>query len=157
MAAKEFLNQTQLAERFGLDRITVRTRLKEAGIEPTKKAGGREYLYELTPEIEQAIYPDERADYEAERARKTRYDADLRELELAQRRGELIDRREVRDELQTIFTRLYQKLVNQLPRELSGALFRAESPEHCVAVLQKATAKIFSDLREEHEKLLTGK
>lgn len=153
--AKEFLNQSDLAIRYDIDRMTLRARLREAGIEGTKK--GRDTMYEITPELEDAILPEARADYEAERARKTKLDADLRELSYRERLGELVEKRQIQDELQTIFTKLYQKLVNQQPRELSGALYRAESPEHCQAVLMKATAKIFNDLREEHAKLIGDK
>lgn len=150
--AKELLNQSQLADRFDLDRITVRTRLREAGI-VGKRGKHREILYDPA-EVADVLQPQADADYERERALKTRIERETKELDLRERRGELVERREIQNDLQQIFAKLYQKTVNQLPRELSGALYRAESPEHCQAVLQKSLAQIFTELREEHESLL---
>lgn len=153
---KETLNIDQLALKFDLNRRTVRERLRDAGMEG--KPGPRNSrLFEITEALEEILLPEARADYERERAGKVQVERQLKELELKERRGELIDRRQIADGLQQIFTKLYQKLVNQQPRELSGALYRAESPEHCQIVLQKATAKIFSDLREEHAAILGEK
>lgn len=150
---KELLNQSQIAAKYNVDRATARQRLTDAGI--VSVAGShREKLYEVTPELEQAMVPDAVADYEVERAGKMKAERELKEMELAERRGELVEIAVVRNDLGRVFQKLIQKLETQLPYEISGALFKAESPEQCLTILRRSISGVFQDVRKEHEEYL---
>jgi len=154
MANKKLYNQTELSKYFGIDRATLRLRLEEAGIEPVKKGTHRELLYEMTPELEAAITPDSKTLYAREKAEKTALERQLKEIELAERRGELVKVKVIKDDLQRMFQKLVQKLETQMPYEIAGALFKAESAEQCQAILRRTVSGIFQDLRKEHEQYL---
>lgn len=148
----ELLSISQLAARFELDRATVRKRLDAAGIKPVRERA-KEKLFDVATATE-AIEIQEVSNYELARARKVELEAELKELYLQRERGELVAIRDVREDLQKIFQRLFQRLAVQAPKELAGALFKAESAAQVEEVLRKHNGKIFSDIRRDHQSYL---
>lgn len=88
---------------FGHDRRTISSRLRQLGIKP-EHDGGRY----STKQICAAIY----GDYELERIRKIREEADNFALDNAQTRRELIDLAALCRETEPIFTLLKQRVMN---------------------------------------------
>lgn len=152
--AKKLLNQSELATLFDLDRITVRSRLREGGIEG-KPGKYRELLYD-PDEVKAVLESKEDEDYERERARKTRFDADLRELELQKQRAELLPVYEVREQVQKIIQRLYQTFAIQQPKTIAARCAKAKSAAEVEKILREVASKAFADLRRDHAKMLEG-
>ncbi len=148
----EKLNITELSKRFGLDRATIKTRLDEGGAKG--KRSGNQVLYDLA-EVASLIESDHDLLYDRERALKTKIERETKELDLKERRGELVEIKTVRDDLGRMFQKLIQKLETQMPYEIAGALFKAESPEQCQTILRRTISGIFQDVRKEHEGYLT--
>lgn len=148
----KLLNQSELALLYDLDRATVRTRLKDAGVVGTP-GKHRELLYD-PDEAKAALESDSDEDYERERARKTRFDADLRELELQKQRAELLPVYEVREQMQKIIQRLYQTFAIQQPKTIAARLAKAKTPAEVEKILRESASKTFADLRRDHVKML---
>jgi transcriptional regulator with XRE-family HTH domain len=146
---EELLSISALAERFGLDRETVRKYLKDVAPVRSEK---RLKLYRLQ-DAEQLLTATVDEDLESAKRRRAIADAALAELKLEEKQGELVSAREVRDELQQLFTRLHQKLAVQYPREISGQLYKAETAAQIAEILRNGTTKIFNDLRSDYKSL----
>jgi hypothetical protein len=144
------LNISQLAERFELDRATVRSYLAEAGVKPRRETK-REKLYllaEVEPHLDNSSDP-----LKAARLRKLEQESDLLDLRLKRERGELVSIQEVGNEIQEIFKRLYQKLAVQYPREIAPQLYKAESSGQITDIMRHDMGRFFNELREDHTSL----
>lgn len=124
-----------MAKLFNLTERRVQQLSKE-GVIP-KDARGR---YELVPAVQGYVrYLQERAlgqqvpegaiDYHAEKARKTRAEADLAEMEAAARRGELVEAAVVDQAWQSVMREIQSKLLGQTPARIASLVIgeRAEA------------------------------
>lgn len=145
-------NITQLAKRFGLDRVTVAGRLEAADV-PWVRGKKQEKLYDLEAAAA-VIVTEADENYDQARARKVTIEADLKQLELDRERGSVVDVKTIREDIQRIMQRLFQRLAVQQPKELAQALFKSQSAPQAETILRKATSKVFEDLRRDHEKYL---
>ena len=84
-----------------------------------------------------------------ERARKTKAEADLAEMEVAKRRGELIDTVDVKEAWQSILTEVRANLLHNVPVRIAAAA-KAEDDEAALKSLVKA--EIVEALRVISEK-----
>lgn len=148
--AEELLSISKLAERFELDRATVRKRLAAASVAPRRETK-REKLYAVA-EVE-AYLSNVGDPLEAARLRKLQQESDLLELRLARERGELVSAQEVGDELQEVFKRLYQRLAVQYPREIAQQLYKAESPGQITDIMRHDMGRFFNEIREDYTSL----
>ncbi|SES66017.1 hypothetical protein [Paracoccus homiensis] len=142
-----------IAKLFNLTERRVQQLSKE-GVIP-KTAQGR---YELVPAVQGYVrYLQERAlgqqpaegaiDYHAEKARKTRAEADLAEMDAALRRGELIEAAMVGSSWQAVMREIQSKLLGQTPARIASLVIgeRAEGTikkiirAELVAVLEAAS------------------
>jgi hypothetical protein len=147
---EELLNISKLAERFDLDRATVRSYLAAAGVKP-RQVKKREKLY-LVAEVEP--YLDNSSDpLKAARLRKLEQESDLLDLKLKRERGELVLISEVGDEIQEVFKRLYQRLAVQYPREIAAQLYKAESPGQITDIMRHDMGRFFNEIREDYTSL----
>jgi hypothetical protein len=147
---EELLSISKLAERFELDRATVRKRLAAAGVKPRIETR-REKLFAVA---EAEAYLSDVADpLDAARLRKLEQESDLLDLRLARERGELAPVQEVGDELQEIFKRLYQKLAVRYPREIAAQLYKAESPGQITDIMRHDMGRFFNEIREDYTSL----
>ncbi|HWQ34875.1 MAG TPA: hypothetical protein VNQ79_18675 [Blastocatellia bacterium] len=149
---EELCSISRLAEYFDLDRATMRRRLDDAGKQPVS-ARAKEKLYRLS-DAEEAVAAADSSDLEAARLRKLNAEIRLKELEFERERGELVYVKDVRDDLQQIFHRLFQRTAVQLPREIASALFKAETSGEMAEILQRSLEKVFNDLRNDHQSYL---
>jgi DNA-binding transcriptional MocR family regulator len=138
---------SQLAKVTGLDRATVTKRLGD--IEVTGGAKGAK-TYSLADALP-ALIAGESTEMDEAKLRKVQAEAELKELEVEQERGELLPVKEVRDYLQDLFKRLQQRTVVQMPVAIASQLYKAESPAQISDTLQRELGRIFNDLRADHK------
>ena len=96
------LNLEQAAGEFGLDRKTLRKRIRQAGIEP-----GQDGKFSIRQMCEVVF-----GDLTTERLRKTRAERELLEIELAKTRNEVIHRERLFEFLQNIFIAVKSKITS---------------------------------------------
>jgi hypothetical protein len=145
-AQEELFSNSALAKRFHLDRATAAKRLSEAGVLPVKSsAKGKFYrLADAQPVLSRTKNP-----LDAQKLRKLEIEADLKELELQQERGDLVRTKEVRDQLQRIFAHLHQRIAMHYPKEISTQLYKAETSGQVEDILRTGLSKIFNELRTD--------
>ena len=130
--------------------------LSKEGVIPKAERG----RYELAPAVQGYIgYLQDRVapkgdegggiDYHVEKARKTKAEADIAEMEVAKRRGELIDTVDVKEAWQSILTEVRANLLHNVPVRIAAAA-KAEDDEAALKSLVKA--EIVEALRVISEK-----
>lgn len=151
MSEKQKYSITALSRKLKLDRGTIRERLAESGFEPVEQKKGKETLYELTADDLRSLGNDE---YEIERIRKTKLDADMKQLDLAIKSGEYGSVKEFTEIVQQIFGKLHKKLAVNLPNKLSNILHNANSAEEVTEILRREIGNEFEILRSDFKKYL---
>jgi len=151
MSEKQKYSITALSRKLKLDRGTIRERLAESGFEPVEKQKGKETLYELTSDEVRELGNDE---YEVERVRKTKIEADLKEIDLAVKQGTYGSVQEFTEIVQEIFKQLRKNLLIDLPKNTISRLYNANSETEATEILKNAVEKEFQALRRDWEKYL---
>lgn len=96
------------------------------------------------------------ADFQAERARLTRAQADLAEATLAQRRGELLDRGDVDAAVCAAFARVRARLLT-VPSKTAAECAAEGQPAACAEIVRQAIFDALTELSEtEIEALVAG-
>lgn len=149
-AEDALVNISQLAEQFEMDRATVRKRLKDL---PPAQVKGREKLYPRR-DAEAVLSAAENPGLDEAKRRKASIEAELLELKLRRERGDLLDVKEVRSELQEIFKRLHQYFCVHYPAEAAARLYKAESPAQIAEILQRDFGRTFNDFRGDYKSFL---
>lgn len=148
----KLLNLSQLEFRFNLNRATVRKRLQAAGIAPHTERE-KEKLFLLTPELEEVL-SESTEGMDAVRLRKETADAELKEIKVAEARGEMASVAEFTGVVQQIFGSLHKKLAVQLPKRLSLRLSKAATQNEIAQILAQEISKEFTELRNNHAQYL---
>jgi hypothetical protein len=151
MSEKQRYSVTALSKKLKLDRGTIRERLDEAGYVPIQKSNGKETLYELSSEELKNLGNDE---YDLERIRKIKAEADLKELDLATKRGEFGSVREFTEVTQKLFKSLHKKLGVDLAKKIARKLHNANSETEVAEILQDAINYEFKSIRADFTKYL---
>ena len=137
--------------------------LSKEGVIPKAERG----RYELAPAVQGYIAylqdrlapregdddPD-RIDYHLEKARKTKAEADMAEMEAAKMRGDLVDAIEMRDALELVMSEVKTKLLNNTPVRIAArtktekkeAKIKAIAKEEIAASLQALASTNPADL-----------
>lgn len=152
MAEQQILSISQLAFRFELDRATVRKRLQKAEIKPHSERE-KEKLYLLTPELEQVL-AETNDGLDATKLRKLDAEADLKEIEVQKRRGELVSVADFIEAVQTIFGAMHKQCVIKKPKQIAKKLLKAKDENQVVEILTGEYATIFDNLRSNHQEFL---
>jgi hypothetical protein len=107
------LNQSELALKYKISRNSVIEKLDQAGIHPIQKGGKGGTRYEITPELEEALELDYiKSDRKREaQERKLEAEAELKELDIAERRGEIVAVNLVELAAVTLFRTMYLRLI----------------------------------------------
>lgn len=146
-AGEKLFSISELAELTTLDRATVKKRLAE--IDPT--AGARNAKsYSLKVALP-ALIAGASAEMDEAKLRRAQAEAELKEIALAEERGDLLPVKEVQGYLLDLFKRLQQRLAVQLPRDIAAQLYKAESPAQITDILQREAERIFNGLRSDHK------
>jgi phage terminase Nu1 subunit (DNA packaging protein) len=127
--------------------------LSKEGVIPRAERG----RYELAPAVQGYIgYLQERAapratpddpdriDFHAEKARKTKAEADIAEMEAARMRGASVDAGEMRDALELIMSEVRAQLLNNAPTRIAA---RAKGERKQAAIKIIAKEEITASLR----------
>jgi len=140
--------------------------LSKEGVIPKAERG----RYELAPAVQGYIAylqdrlapregdddPD-RIDYHVEKARKTKAEADIAEMEAAKMRGDLVDAIEMKDALELVMSEVKTKLLNNAPTRIAArtktekkeASIKAIAKEEIAASLQALASTDPADLVED--------
>jgi len=140
--------------------------LSKEGVIPKAERG----RYELAPAVQGYIAylqdrlapregdddPD-RIDYHVEKARKTKAEADIAEMEAAKMRGDLVDAVEMKDALELVMSEVKTKLLNNAPTRIAArtktekkeASIKAIAKEEIAASLQALASTNPADLVED--------
>lgn len=148
---EELLSTSALAERTGLNRATVREKLKAKGVRP-REEGPRKALYDAAEALA-ALEAEERGGLREAQTKKTEAEAERAKLKLAKEKGDVVNVRAVREDLREIFTRLHQHFVINYPRTAAARLAR-KKPSQIEAGLRQDAEQFFNELRAEHKSYL---
>jgi hypothetical protein len=149
-------NVSELARAAGLDRATVRKRLRAAGIQPK-----RERANELEFDIGAATAAltngngHARTDehYHKARTQKTTAEAARLLLKLQRERGELAPIGELREQAFTLVKAMHQRFT-RYARDARGRLFRAKTTSEVERIMVGDFAAIFEDLKRDYPNIL---
>ncbi len=142
---------SELARRFGLNRETVRERLKRNGVEP-KSQTAREKRYDVA-EATRALRPKGAEGLREAQTEKTAAEAERAKLKLERERGEVVSMQDVREGLQKLIKQIYQHFAVTSPATLAPQL-RGKSVAQMEATLKRDAERFFTALRTEHESYL---
>ena len=147
----ETLNISELAKRFSLTRSTIVTRIEAAGIEPVFKKS-REKIYEMGDALEAALT---KKDPELERLKKRKLaaEAEGKEIQVAEKKGEMLSTSEVREAITQIFGNLFREFMRTHKR-IGARLAKAKTAGQAVQILQEEDMKIFNRLRTNYAQFL---
>lgn len=148
--AGELLPISQIAERLRMHRQTVTARLDNLGYHPHESSTAKNQLYWFDDDVEFALKAA-KDDLDAARIRDLRAAAELKELKLAEARGEVVDIAGVMDRVQAVMTRLYKEATQFQPKRVGGRLAKAKTVAEVTRILKADTDKIFAKLRENDE------
>lgn len=149
----ELYSISRLAEYYGLDRGTMRTKLAEAGVSPIVDEA-RKKLFDLQ-EVETAL---ENTDSEKDEftLRKLIAETRLKEHELSVEQGLYLPKKEVETYVQNLFGACFQRLAVSLPKQLGKQLFKASTAAQATTILSSSIQGVFNELRRDHRKLLVS-
>ena len=146
---------------FPVKTIAALLRLTERRVQQLSKEGvipkAERGRYELIPSVQGYIKyiqdrsvlrggdddPD-RVDYHVEKARKTKAEADIAEMEAAKMRGDLVDAIEMKGALELVMSEVKTKLLNNAPTRIAA---RTKSERKEAAIKKIAKEEIATSLR----------
>lgn len=143
-------NISELAKLCKRDRATVVKCLKE--VKPVEEQA-KEKLYALHEAVP-AIVAGASAEMNEAKLRKTKAEANLKEIDLARERGEVVEVKEVRAYAQALVRGIHQRLAVRMPGEIAPQLYKAESAAQITDILQREFGRVFNDLRDDHKRFL---
>lgn len=149
----ELLSISEIGRRLRLDRATVSSRLDDLGYEPHETSTAKLQLYEFDSEMEFAIKAAKDS-LTASKIRLTRADYQMKELKLAQARGELVPMNEAIDMVREIVLKMYQEYTVAQPKKIAPKLAKAKNVTAVKKILKADTDRIMKNLRQNFEKFL---
>jgi Protein of unknown function (DUF1441) len=141
---------SQLAKLAKLDRATVTKRLESVASTSGAKNAKLYTLHDALP----ALIMGERTEMDEAKLRKMQAEADLKELEYAREREEVVEVKEVLSYTLQLFKGVHNRIALRFPREISQQLYKAESPAQITEVLQRELGRTFNELRDDHKRFL---
>ena len=103
------------------------------------------FMRERMASIEGASDPD-RIDFYAEKARKTKADADIAEMNAARMRGNLVDAAEVAEAMEMILGEVRKKLLNSVPSRIAARAKTEKSEARIKAAVLDEVRAALQDL-----------
>ncbi|HEV2707061.1 MAG TPA: hypothetical protein VGV59_14140 [Pyrinomonadaceae bacterium] len=142
--AEQLYSISELSALTTLDRATVKKYLE--GV-PHEGGAKNAKTYSLSAALP-ALVAGRSAEMDEAKLRKTQAEADLKEHALAVERGEFLPVREVENQRVKECQWLFNRLLAQLPREMSQALYKAESPEQIIEILKHDIGRVLNEWRD---------
>lgn len=149
----ELLSISEIARRCGINRATAAARLDDLGYEADESSTQKNKLFAFDDEMLFAIKAAKDS-LSAAKIRDIRASSQLKELKLAEARGELVPMHEAIDIVQKIVGSLYQEFVIRQPKRVGIKLAKAKSVPAVKKVLKLDTDRIMKQLRENFEQFI---
>lgn len=149
----ELLSISEIAKRCGLNRVTVGARLDDLGYEADESSTPNKKLFAFDDEMLFAIKAAKDS-LSAAKIRDIRASTELKELKLAEAKGELVPMYEAVELVQKIIGSLYQEYVVRQPKRIGIKLAKAKSVPAVKKVLKLDTDRIMKQLRENFEEFV---
>lgn len=151
----EILNTSQIAMRVGLNRATVRQRLLDLGVDPVERKA-KENLYAFTDDLQEQLNSETKP-LDLVKLRKETADAEMRELNLAKTKGEMVAVADFSAVVQQLFGAMHKKCAVQLPKQLAKKVANSKNESEIAKIVANSYAKVFDDLRSDYKKFLDPK
>jgi hypothetical protein len=146
----ELLSLSKLAEVFELDRAVVRRRLNEKEIKPVVNEPKKK-LYELTPELEEAIEQNtRRAELDAV---EQELDIEWKKTRLQKAHGQLVEFDKAADTFTKVAKGLYDRFI-QYATKAGPRLHKCKSQRDLSLALRRDFEKIFGELRIDFRRFI---
>lgn len=149
----ELISLAEVARRCGIHKQTCAARLEDLGYEPDPSSTAKLKLFPFDDEMEFAV-KSAKDTVSAMKIRQLRADAQLKELKLAEQRGDMVPIVDVVDRVQIIFTKLYKEFAAQQPKRIGNRLARAKTVPEVLKILKLDTEKIFGRLHDNDEEFV---
>lgn len=134
-----------LSRFFKLDRATVRDRIEKAGVHAVSvKAKEKLYRFE---DVDLVLSQSE---LDEAKLKKLEAEAELKELDLAVKRGEYASVAEFTEIVQRMMARFYQKTVQAMPTRIASKLHNANSTIETAEILRAELIKEWKHLRDNY-------
>jgi hypothetical protein len=150
----ELLSISEIARRCGIHRQTCESRLDDLGYEPDESSTAKLKLFPFDNEMLFAIKAAKDS-LSAAKIREVRASSQLKELKLAEARGELVPIHEAIEIVQKIVGSIYQEFTIRQPKRIAPRLAKAKNVTAVKKVLKADTDRIMKGLRENFERFIT--
>lgn len=141
----EDISISEIAKRCKLDRATVKSRLDDLGYEPVL-VEAKLTLYRFSEEVKFALL-SAKDSISAAKLRDLRATYELKELKLAEARGELVERTEMTVLVQSIVGAIYQEYTVRQPKRIAMKLAKAKNLIEVKKVLKADSDRIMKMLK----------
>jgi hypothetical protein len=149
-----WLNESEIAKKVKLHRQTVAARLEDLGYEPDpERSKVKLKVYWFDSEMEFAI-KSAKDTVSAMKIRDLRATAELKEMKLAEARGDLVSVAETIEIVQRIVGKMYQEFTIQQPKRIAAKLAKAKNAAAIKKVLKADTDAIMKNLRQNFERFI---
>ena len=149
----KLLSISEIARRCNINRATAAARLDDLGYEPDESSNAKNKLYAFDDEMEFSIKAAKDS-LSAARIRDTRASAQIKELKLAEAKGELVSMHETVELVQKIASSIYQEFTVRQPKRIAAKLAKAKNVTEVRKVLKTDTNRIMKSLRENFERFI---
>lgn len=146
----ELLSISEIARRVGIDRATASARLDDLGYEADPSSTAKNQLYPFDDEMLFSIKAAKDS-LSAAKIRDTRAAAQLKELKLAEARGELVPMAEVVELVQNIVGKIYQELTAAQGKRIDHKLAKARTVIAVKKIRNGDNMRILKQLRANFE------
>lgn len=149
----ELLSISEIARRCGINRATASARLDDLGYEPHETSTPKNQLFEFDDEMLFSIKAAKDS-LSAAKIRDTRAAAQIKELKLAEARGELVPMAEVVELVQTIVGKIYQELTGAQGKRIDSKLAKARTVIEVKKIRNGDNQRILKMLRANFEEFV---
>ena len=147
-AKGEWLSKSQIAKRCKIDRTVCGRRLEDLGYEPDEeRSTPNNQVYWFDDEVEFAI-KSAKDSLAAAKIRDLRATYELKELKLAEARGELVNYAKTVEIVQAIIVKMYKEVALAMPKRVGPRAAKAKSAAEATKIIKAEVEKVFARLRE---------
>jgi hypothetical protein len=144
----EWLSISEIAKRCNIHRQTCTSRIEDLGYEPDEdRSTPKNKVYFFDDEMEFAV-KSAKDTVSAMKIRDLRATAQLKEMKLAEARGELVPMIEVMELSQKLHTVVYKHIAIDVPKRLASKLAKAKTPAEVTKILKLDGQKFLKRIRE---------
>jgi hypothetical protein len=147
------LSISEIARRCGINRATAAARLDDLGYDPHESSTSKNKLFAFDDEMLFAIKAAKDS-LSAAKIRDMRASSQLKELKLAEARGELVPMANAIDDLHKVVAWLHQECTIRQTKRIAQKLAKAKNVVAVRKILKTDMDMIMKNLRQNFEKLI---